>query len=122
MDTTSIIVDGHVLQVELARSPVEHMRGLMDRRELSLNSGMLFVYPTAYRVSMWMKNTYLPLSVAFINDSRQIVHMLDMQPQTTEIHRSPVVVRYALEVNQGWFKKNNIHPGGLMRFRITVSK
>lgn len=122
METTSIIVDGHVLQVELARSPAEHMRGLMDRRELTWNNGMLFVYPTAYRVSMWMKNTYLPLSVAFINDSRQIVHISDMQPQTTKIHRSPVTVRYALEVNQGWFKKNKVHPGGLMRFSITVSK
>jgi len=94
------------------------MRGLMNRRELGQSHGMLFIYPLAYRVSMWMKNTYLPLSVAFINDSRQIVHIADMQPQTTKIHRSPVPVRYALEVNLGWFDKNKVKVGTLMRFSI----
>ena len=119
MEKTSITVDGHKIQVELAKTPAEHMRGLMDRRELAQNHGMLFIYPQAYRASMWMKNTYLPLSVAFINTNRQIVHIADMHPQTSKIHRSPVAVRYALEVNLGWFDTNNVKPGSLMRFSIT---
>ena len=119
MKKTSITVDGHTIHVELAKTPAEHTRGLMDRRELAQSHGMLFIYPLAYRVSMWMKNTYLPLSVAFINDTRQIVHIADMHPQTTKIHRSPVAVRYALEVNLGWFETNNVKPGALMRFSIT---
>tara|TARA_B100000029_G_scaffold516554_1_gene630831 strand:- start:714 stop:1082 length:369 start_codon:yes stop_codon:yes gene_type:complete len=119
MQKTSITIDGHTIHVELAKTPAEHTRGLMDRRELPQNHGMLFIYPLSYRASMWMKNTYLPLSVAFINDTRQIVHIADMQPQTTKIHRSPVAVRYALEVNLGWFKTHNVTPGALMRFSIT---
>jgi len=119
MEKTSITIDSHTIQVELAKTPAEHMRGLMDRRELGQSHGMLFIYSISYRVSMWMKNTYLPLSVAFINDSRQIVHIADMHPQTTKIHRSPVAVRYALEVNLGWFETNNVKPGALMRFGIT---
>ena len=119
MQKTSITIDGHTIHVELAKTPAEHTRGLMDRRELAQNHGMLFIYPLSYRASMWMKNTYLPLSVAFINDTRQIVHIADMQPQTTKIHRSPVTVRYALEVNLGWFETHNVTPGALMRFSIT---
>ena len=94
------------------------VRGLMHVKEpLYSRYGMLF--DMGYKNnSMWMKNTYLPLSLAFINDSRQILHIADMHPQTTKIHRSPVAVRYALEVNLGWFETNNVKPGALMRFSI----
>ena len=107
------------LDVYIADSNYKRKKGLMYIENLPINHGMLFKFDSPRVASMWMKNTYLPLSVAFINDSRQIVHIANMHPQTTKIHRSPVAVRYALEVNLGWFETNNVKPGALMRFGIT---
>ena len=101
-------VDGHRLQAEVAATPVDRIQGLMYRRHLGQYSGMLFVYEKAARLSFWMKNTFIPLSVAFIGDNGDIVHIEDMDPHTTRIHRSPLVVRYALEVNRGWFSERGI--------------
>ena len=103
-----ISVDGHRLQAEVADTPVDRIQGLMYRRNLGQNSGMLFVYERAAHLSFWMKNTWVPLSVAFIDDNGDIVHIEDMDPHSTRIHRSPLIVRYALEVNAGWFSERGI--------------
>jgi uncharacterized membrane protein (UPF0127 family) len=83
----------------------------MFRRQLGENSGMVFVYESEGRWAMWMKNTYVPLSVAFIDRNGRILNIEDMQPLTLDSHQSAGPAKYALEMNQGWFAKRGIQPG-----------
>jgi uncharacterized membrane protein (UPF0127 family) len=85
--------------------------GLMYRREMPLHEGMLFVYDTPAVHCFYMKNTFLPLSIAFIADDGTIVNIRDMQPQTLDSHCADKPVRYALEMNAGWFAKRGVKPG-----------
>jgi uncharacterized membrane protein (UPF0127 family) len=85
--------------------------GLMYRREMPQHEGMLFVYETPALQCFYMKNTFLPLSIAFIADDGTIVSIRDMQPQTLDSHCSDKPVRYALEMNQGWFARRGVKPG-----------
>ena len=101
----------HVIQAELAANDLERQQGLMFREKMGPNEGMVFVFDAPATVCMWMKNTPLPLSVALIDESRKIVNIEDMKPQTTESHCAKKPVRYALEMNQGWFKEKNIKSG-----------
>jgi uncharacterized protein len=89
--------------------------GLMWRREMPQHEGMLFVYDAPAVQCFYMRNTYLPLSIAFIADDGTIVNIRDMQPLTENSHCADKPVRYALEMNQGWFAKKGIKPG----FRLT---
>jgi len=109
---------GQRLKAEVARSEAEQARGLMYRRELAPNRAMLFVYEEDRRLSFWMKNTFIPLSIAYLEADGTIAHIEDMHPQTLESHPSPVPVRYALEVNQGWFDANGIAPGSKVVFEL----
>jgi uncharacterized membrane protein (UPF0127 family) len=101
----------HTLQIELAISETEQQRGLMHRRELPENQGMLFIFQQEQRLGFWMKNTLLPLSIAFLDKDLRIVDIQDMQPldETTHISAKPAL--YALEMNQGWFRKRGIVTG-----------
>jgi uncharacterized membrane protein (UPF0127 family) len=90
-------------------------KGLMYRREMPQHEGMLFVYDTPAVQCFYMRNTYLPLSIAFIADDGSIVNIRDMQPQTENSHCADKPVRYALEMHQGWFAKRGIKPG----FKLT---
>ncbi|MGV3741606.1 MAG: DUF192 domain-containing protein [Burkholderiaceae bacterium] len=101
----------HVIQAEVAATEAARQRGLMARQEMGPNEGMLFVFDRPAGVCMWMKNTPLPLSVAFIDAAGKIVSIEDMQPNTTDSHCAKKLIRYALEMNQGWFKQKNIKPG-----------
>ena len=85
--------------------------GLMYRREMPQHEGMLFVYDMPAVHCFYMKNTFLPLSIAFIADDGTIVNIRDMKPQTLDSHCADKAVRYALEMNQGWFAKRGIKPG-----------
>jgi uncharacterized membrane protein (UPF0127 family) len=107
----SLTAGMHVIKAEVAATDAERQQGLMFRQKMAPNEGMLFVFPSPASVCMWMKNTYLPLSVAFLDENGKIVNIEDMQPQTTDSHCAKTPVRYALEMNQGWFKKKNIKPG-----------
>jgi hypothetical protein len=89
--------------------------GLMWRREMPQHEGMLFVYDAPSVQCFYMRNTYLPLSIAFIADDGSIVNIRDMQPLTETSHCSDKPVRYALEMNQGWFAKKGLKPG----FKLT---
>ena len=111
-----VSVDGHTLKVEIADTPLVRTHGLMYRRHLNHNAGMLFIYDTPSRLCFWMKNTLIPLSIAFIADNGDIVHIEDMDPHTTTPHRSPTVVRYALEVNRGWFSERGIGNNSVAQF------
>jgi uncharacterized membrane protein (UPF0127 family) len=101
----------HNIHAEVARTEVEMAVGLMHRRELPPNDGMLFAYETAETRCFWMKNTFIPLSIAFIGDDGTITSIEDMEPLKLDAHCSTKPVRYALEMNQGWFAKRGLKPG-----------
>lgn len=104
----------HLIKAEVATKEAERQQGLMLRERMGPNEGMVFVFDAPAGVCMWMKNTYIPLSVAFIDESGKIVNIEDMQPQTTDSHCAKKPIRYALEMNQGWFKQRNIKPGSVI--------
>jgi len=101
----------HLIHAEVANTVPSRTRGLMFRKSLGANSGMLFVFPDLDRHCMWMKNTFVPLSVAFVGETGEIVNIADMQPQTEDSHCAGGPARYALEMNQGWFAAKGIKPG-----------
>jgi len=101
----------HVIKAEVASTDAEREQGLMFREKMGPNEGMLFVFPAPAAVCMWMKNTLLPLSVAFMDEQGKIINIEDMKPQTLDSHCGNKPVRYALEMNLGWFKQKGIKPG-----------
>ena len=101
----------HNIQAELAQTPEERSVGLMHRPSMAAPHGMLFAFEQPATQCFWMKNTLLPLSIAFLADDGTVVNIADMQPQTTESHCSAQPVRYALEMNQGWFAKRGVKSG-----------
>lgn len=109
--TISLKIQSTAIKVELAQTEEQRTKGLMFRKKLNKNSGMLFDFGAFAKVCMWMKNTYIPLSVAFIDEDGVIVNIEDMAPLTTTSHCSAGWVRYALEMNQGWFAAKKIKQG-----------
>lgn len=101
----------HVIQAEVAQSPQEHSIGLMFRKTMPTNDGMLFIFERPGQQCFWMKNTLLPLSVAFVADDGSITNIEAMKPQTLDSHCSTKEVRFVLEMNDGWFEKRGIKPG-----------
>ena len=101
----------HLIKAEVAATEAEREQGLMFREKMGPNEGMVFLFGAPAGVCMWMKNTLLPLSVAFIDDDGKIVNIEDMKPQTTQSHCAAKPIRYALEMNAGWFKQKNIKAG-----------
>lgn len=104
-------IAGHKLTSEVAATDAARSTGLMHRRMMPENRGMLFIFPTAERHGMWMMNTYLPLSVAFIASDGTILNIEDMEPHTQNTHSAVRPAKYALEMNKGWFGKRDIKPG-----------
>jgi len=107
----AVSIGGYQLAVEVAHTDAARTRGLMHRRMLPENRGMLFVFSGTALHAMWMMNTYIPLSVAFLDDNGVIINIADMQPHTRDTHPAARPAKYALEVNQGWFGKRGIRPG-----------
>jgi uncharacterized protein len=101
----------HVIDAQVATTDEERMTGLMFRKEMPQREGMLFVFEYPSQQCFWMKNTLLPLSVAFVADDGTIVNIDEMKPQTLDSHCSAKPVRYVLEMNQGWFSKKGIKAG-----------
>lgn len=110
-DTIPLRMGPHLVQAEVAATPPQRERGLMHRTQLPANTGMLFVFERADRHCFWMKDTPLPLSIAFIDEQARIVSLADMAPNTTTLHCPPTAIRYALEVSQGGFQQRGIVPG-----------
>lgn len=110
-DVISLNAGINLIKAEIAAAPAQREQGLMFREKMAPNEGMVFVFEGPAEVCMWMKNTLLPLSVAFIDGNGKIVNIEDMQPQTLDSHCAKKLVRYALEMNLGWFKQKNIKPG-----------
>ena len=111
LQRTTLSAGIHQIDAQLAISPAEHAVGLMYRKEMEQHEGMLFVFSTPSLQCFWMKNTFIPLTVAFLADDGMILNMDDMKPQTEESHCSIKPVRYVLEMNKGWFAKKGIKPG-----------
>ena len=101
----------HQIDAQVARTPDQRMTGLMHRKEMPQHEGMLFVFEQPTVQCFWMKNTLLPLAVAFVADDGEVVNIDEMKPQTLDSHCSAKPVRYVLEMNQGWFTKKGIKPG-----------
>jgi len=107
----TLSVKDHRLTVEVARNEAARMQGLMHRRMLPESRGMLFVFREQALHGMWMMNTYVPLSVAFLDEQGIIINIEDMEPHTRTTHSAIRPAKYALEVNRGWFAKRDIKPG-----------
>jgi uncharacterized membrane protein (UPF0127 family) len=104
-------VAGHKLTAEVAHTEPTRTEGLMHRRILPENRGMLFVFADVSRHAMWMMNTHVPLSVAFLDERGVILNIEDMKPHTQDAHAAAKPAKYALEMNRGWFQKRGIRPG-----------
>ena len=99
------------IEAEVMATPERRATGLMRRAEMPQQHGMLFVFPQEQRHCMWMKNTLLPLSVAFLDRTGKIINVEDMQPQSENNHCAAGDARYALEMNIGWFKTRGLSRG-----------
>ena len=101
----------HRIEAEVAATDQNRQVGLMNRQAMPPQRGMLFVFPQENTHCMWMRNTLIPLSVAFIDADGVIINIENMQPQTEDNHCAKVPARYALEMNLGWFAQRGIKPG-----------
>jgi len=115
LPTVELTAGMHVIRAEVAQTPEQQAVGMMFRREMGTNEGMLFVNPDRSTRCFWMRNTLIPLTIAFIADDGTIVNLADMQPQSDASHCSARPVRYALEMRQGWFAKRGIQAGFKLR-------
>lgn len=103
------------IEAEVAHTFRTRQIGLMNRSAMPMHRGMVFVFPEAAAHCMWMKNTFLPLSVAFIDGAGRILNIEDMQPQTETSHCAAGPARFALEMNLGWFGARGIQAGDHLR-------
>ena len=100
-----------IVKAEIAEKPEDRNHGFMERKNIPDGTGMLFIFERDQTLSFWMKNTPHPLSIAYIDSKGKIRNIFDMNPYSTDSIISTVSVRYALEVPQGWYKKNGITEG-----------
>jgi uncharacterized membrane protein (UPF0127 family) len=116
MSLLTLCINAETLYVEVADDPWEHQRGLMFREYLPDNMGMLFIFPYPQRLHFWMKNTYIPLSIAYISSDWKILEIYDMEPLSERLVSSKNKVQYALEVNRGYFQRKGIKLGDRVKF------
>jgi uncharacterized protein len=109
--TYPLKIGGHAIRAEAAYTEEDRRQGLMFRERLGENAGMIFLYTKPEVTAMWMKNTRIALSVAFIDRSGRILNIEDMVPFSEDAHASRGAAAYALEVNRGWFSKRGIKAG-----------
>jgi uncharacterized membrane protein (UPF0127 family) len=103
------------IQAELALSPKEMARGLMERTEMDENDGMVFLYGQPIQASFWMKNTLIPLDIGYFNSEGVLLEVYRMYPRDeSAVQSRSKEIRFALEMNQGWFSANRIRPGAVL--------
>ena len=108
---SQVKIGPHALKVDVAAAEEQRMQGLMYRKSMPAEEGMLFIFDERAYHSMWMKNTLIPLSVAFVDKDGVILNILDMEPQTLDSHMAAGPAVYAIETNKGWFAAKKIKPG-----------
>ncbi len=111
LPTVQLNAGMHIIRAEVAADFSTRAQGLMHRKALGQNDGMLFVFDEAAIQCMWMKNTLIPLSVAFLDERGAIINIADMRPHSEQSHCAAQPARYALEMNRGWFAQRGIKPG-----------
>lgn len=111
LPTTTLTVKGHNVTAEVAATASERATGLMYRFSLRPDHGMVFVFARSEPLGFWMRNTYVPLSIAFVDAGGRILNIEDMAPQTDETHWSKGPALYALEMRKGWFRERGIGSG-----------
>ena len=111
LPTTKIRVGAHAIDAEVAQNPQQRALGLMYRFSLPADRGMLFVFPRPEPLGFWMRNTYIPLSIAYMDADGTILNILDMKPHDESRHPSAGPALYALEMRKGWFAERGIGPG-----------
>ena len=111
LPAATLKVGMHSIRAQLALTPQQRQIGLMFRRDMPSHEGMLFVFDEASPQCFWIRNTLIPLSIAFLSDDGTVVNLDDMKPQSDESHCSAKPVRFVLEMNQGWFTKRGVKPG-----------
>jgi uncharacterized protein len=114
-----IRLGNQILTVEIAKTHEARANGLMGRTELAEGHGMLFIYSEPQRLVFWMKNTLIPLSIAFFDEDKELINILDMEPPAGPKlvrYRSTAPALYALEVPQGWFERHDIERGAKFSF------
>ena len=113
--TVALTAGMHIIQAELAVTPIQQQTGMMFRKTMGTNEGMLFVNDEPDLRCFWMHNTLLPLSIAFIADDGTIVNIAEMQALNDQSHCSLRPVRFALEMNKGWFAKRGLKAGSKLQ-------
>lgn len=111
LPTRTLTIDGQAFTVEVASTPETRETGLMNRFSLRQDHGMLFVFESPQPLAFWMKNTYIPLSIAFVDGNGRILNIEDMRPQDESTHLSKGEALYAIEMRQGWFASKGIAAG-----------
>jgi len=110
------------ITVEIARTEEERAQGLMHRKKLPDGEGMIFIFDRDQQLSFWMKNTVIPLSIAFIASDGRIIEIRDMQPLDLNSVKSSRSVRYALETPQGWFDRAGVKPGDVVNVNFVAGR
>jgi uncharacterized membrane protein (UPF0127 family) len=111
LPTIPLVIKKNKITAEVVNTPAQREVGLMNRFSIRSDEGMLFVFPEPQMLSFWMKNTYIALSIAFIDGEGKIINIEDMAPQTLDLHPSTRPGLYALEMRKGWFKERGITAG-----------
>ena len=112
--TTTLNAGLYLIKAEVATTEAQREQGLMFRDKMGANEGMVFAFGAPAGVCMWMKNTLIPLSVAFMDETGKIINIEEMKEQTLDSHCATKPATYALEMNKGWFKQKNIKPGTVL--------
>ena len=115
LSTLNLRTGLHLIKAEVAVTPEQHQKGLMHRQSMGGNEGMLFVFDRPGTQCFWMKNTLIPLQVAFIGDDGTVINLAEMKPKSLDSHCSSRPVRFVLEMNTGWFTKRGVKPGSQIR-------
>jgi len=115
LPVTTLSVNGQKIVAEVVTTPEQRAVGLMNRFSLQPDHGMLFVFEEPQPLGFWMKNTYIPLSIAFVDATGKIVNIEDMKPQDETTHWSRGFALYAVEMKQGWFVAKGIKPGDVVK-------
>jgi uncharacterized membrane protein (UPF0127 family) len=115
LPVTTLTINGQKVVAEVVSTPEQRATGLMNRFSLQPDHGMLFVFEQPQPLGFWMKNTYIPLSIAFIDADGRIVNIEDMKPQDESTHHSRGASLYALEMKQGWFAGKRIAAGDVVK-------
>jgi uncharacterized membrane protein (UPF0127 family) len=122
LPTTSLKLGSHEIFVEVANKDATREAGLMFRHEMDWENGMLFVFDDSAQRYFWMKNTLIPLSIAFMDEKGAILNILEMPPQTEQTFPSNGPAKFALEMNAGWFTQNGLKAGDLVVGVLTAPK